>query len=304
MTALAQPSAGPRRLFPTHRHVLRLTLEAVTPLSIAGGRPDPLLDTSLIRDANGLPAIPATSVAGVLRRLHEDYFGEDATQVLFGVEHGGSTEGRASALEVSFGCLQDSNGHAVEGLLLGKAGAERLADPILSAAILAAPLKRDHVALDARGTAIEHLKFERSSLPPGYRFSLELALWSGVNAREDVEALAAADAAKQARAELARVLALFEAPYFRLGGATRRGLGRLQVVGAAQYAAFDMRRAEDRRRHADARARGLHEASRTDGFVDFAPAALPAEGGMRQPVTATITLRPRGVWRFGRGEQW
>ena len=46
--------------------IARITLETKTPLAINTGKQDGVFDTSLITDANGLPAIPATSITGVL----------------------------------------------------------------------------------------------------------------------------------------------------------------------------------------------------------------------------------------------
>jgi CRISPR/Cas system CMR subunit Cmr4 (Cas7 group RAMP superfamily) len=46
-----------------------ITLECQTPLSIKSDESDLTIDTRLVRDANGYPIIPGTSIAGVLRSI-------------------------------------------------------------------------------------------------------------------------------------------------------------------------------------------------------------------------------------------
>jgi len=51
--------------------VAQVALEALEPLSIASGAVDPLFDTVLVTDANGLPTIPGSALAGVLRTAYQ-----------------------------------------------------------------------------------------------------------------------------------------------------------------------------------------------------------------------------------------
>lgn len=63
----------------THRHIVRLTVEAATPLAVGTGKgSDILTDAPVAKDVNGLPYIPATSIAGVLR--HAMGYTEDKTE--------------------------------------------------------------------------------------------------------------------------------------------------------------------------------------------------------------------------------
>ena len=50
-----------------YRHLARIIVEAVTPIAIGTGSKDILTDAPVVRDINGLPYIPATSLAGVIR---------------------------------------------------------------------------------------------------------------------------------------------------------------------------------------------------------------------------------------------
>ena len=49
-------------------HIARFSLQARSALSIGTGGTDGVFDHPIVRDANGLPLIPGTSLAGVLRR--------------------------------------------------------------------------------------------------------------------------------------------------------------------------------------------------------------------------------------------
>src|SRR5690606_22899359 len=117
----------------TNRHstlyIARVVLEAKTPLSISTGTPDGVFDTALVRDANGLPALPGSSIAGVLRHLWQERHGAQSAKRLFGRQEG--KNGEPSRVIVSWGALLDSRGRPVEGLLLGEEARRLKEDPLL-----------------------------------------------------------------------------------------------------------------------------------------------------------------------------
>ncbi len=84
-------------------YLARLTLETLTPLSIGTGAADGVFDVELVRDANGLPTIPGSSLAGVLRHLYWQTYGESDKEIqrLFGFQS--LNEGEPSKLHVSWG---------------------------------------------------------------------------------------------------------------------------------------------------------------------------------------------------------
>lgn len=253
---------------PTHYYLARLTLECATPLSIGTGRGDGVFDVQLVTDANGLPAIPGTTLAGVLRHLFKRAGGND--DLLFG--HADKAKSQASRLEVSWGVLCDSYGRAAEGLLLkGKLG-----DPLLqhAAGLAEQPLIRERVRITHRGAAADKGKFDRSILPAGYRFAAELALWG-----------TPADSA-----EWQRLLDLLNDPAFRLGGATRAGLGALQVV-ACHTRTFDLTSPSDA-----AVFRKLGR--RVDDLTGLDRIELAANTRRR---VIEIELKPNSYWRIGQG---
>ena len=53
----------------THRFLARLVIEAKTPLAIGSGEKDIISDALVATDVNGLPYIPGTAIAGVVRSL-------------------------------------------------------------------------------------------------------------------------------------------------------------------------------------------------------------------------------------------
>jgi CRISPR/Cas system CMR subunit Cmr4 (Cas7 group RAMP superfamily) len=270
------------------RHVARVTIEAMTPISFASGEMDVDLDTPLFRDWNDLPCLSGAALAGVLRSLFADHFNQQETEALFGFEELGRKDGRASRLFISFGIVHNSQDRAVERPLSAD---EISGDVVLELLARPAPVRRDHVAIEANsGAAADKAKFERAACPKGIRFSFELAL-DGVDAEraEDEE-------------RLRRVVSLLTARYARLGGAGRRGYGRFRMV-RAHYLAIDRRGIDGRSRWIAYRRSsidGLPGASgswaRWDALtIDHVPSA-------RRPITGCLTLVPKGFWRFGSGK--
>ena len=266
-------------------HLARLTLETVTPLSIGTGATDGVFDVQLVRDANGLPAIPGSSLAGVLRHLYlltDEGEPEQATtdkiHALFGYQEG--DEGEASKLHISWGVIQDSKGKPVEGLLLDPSAAECLQkDNLLKVAMATAdtPVFRDRVRISHRGAAEKRGKFDRSVLPAGYRFSVELSLWSK----------------QKADPRWNEILNLLGHPLFRIGAGTRAGLGKLKMV-QAHTGSFNLKDKQDRK----AFAKLDPSLAKVEDLQAFTVQPKPST----RFITAKLTLTPKGFWRIGQGD--
>jgi CRISPR/Cas system CSM-associated protein Csm3 (group 7 of RAMP superfamily) len=192
-TETSQPTSG--------LHIARITIEAASPISLAAGEGD-VFDVMLARDALGLPVIPGASLQGVLKSLLTRTNPPLATK-LFGTMQGRSTT--AGRLQFSNAAVHNGSNQAV------KASDDPAADDLLRRLLADDPLLRDHVALDHRGTAANTAKFDRTAVPVGTRFSFELLMWGSADDGADFTA----------------VLNLLTLPLFRLGGATRRGYGRI-----------------------------------------------------------------------------
>lgn len=262
-------------------HIARFTLAARTALSIGTGGPDGVYDHPIVRDANGLPMIPGTSLAGVLRHLWISNHGDDehAADALFGYQQ--RDRGEASRLEVAACVLQDSEERPVEGLLLDDDGEARLrTDPLLKAAraTLEDPLFRDRVRLTHRGVADHRGKFDRGLLAVGHRFSGELRLWSA----------SVSDPAWE------KLLALLADPRLRLGGATRAGLGALDLLDLF-CASLDLRDTAD---IGTFQRLGSSLGDRAS-LTERDPKTLPRPNAAK---TLSIRLSARDFWRVGQGD--
>jgi CRISPR/Cas system CSM-associated protein Csm3 (group 7 of RAMP superfamily) len=258
-------------------HLVRATIEALSPLS-SGSGDDGMFDVALVRDANGLLEIAASSIQGVFRHLYEDRFGRENTEALFGFADGDS--GSAGRLFFSFARVHGSNDVAVTGLCVSETPGA-LSDELLRRLAADAPLVRDHVALNHRHVAAGRGKFERVAVPRGTRFSFEIAMW-GANGEEE----------KAADDKVLRdLLSLMQHPAFRLGGAARRGYGRVSLIaaGTATMPLSDPAAIRDTRKR---------PASDLSGFtrIDVARDLTPAGG---DAVTIALSLTPMGLWRFG-----
>ncbi|MGS2743863.1 RAMP superfamily CRISPR-associated protein [Halomonas sp. LS-001] len=249
-------------------HYARLVLEATTPHGVHSGRGDTTHDVLLVRDANGLPFIPATSLAGVLRHLYAAEHGETQTRQVFG--HAEGDDGQPSWLNVTAALVNDSRNHAEEGLR-----DHPQQDPVLAFLLDDKPLVRQRVKLGIRGTAADTGKFDVTLIPAGTRYTTFIGYW-------------ASDAPEEA-AIFDRLLALLNHPAFRLGHGTRSGSGAFRVQ-ALETACWDLRTPEGREGYCQrprkrASNKGLTAVSSSKAVMTTtsvtASVALQAEGGLR-----------------------
>jgi len=264
----------------THMRLARFVLEAQTPLSLTTGVSSDTFDTALVRDANGLPAIPGSSLRGALRARFQQSHDQKQTETLFGFVRG--EDGEASDLEVGWGRVLDSHGKPVDGLLVDDAQAQ---DDLLTwylTGMAARPPTRDGVRLNARGVVDGRGKYDRAVLPKGARFAVDLALWSNGPARNS-------------RTLFRDVLGII-ATGFPLGGGTGRGLGRMALAPGhrIRVRTFNLRKPEDRTAMASFHA--------DPGKIDGTFVAI-RDSGHGGDALADITLRPDDIWRMGRGTE-
>jgi CRISPR/Cas system CSM-associated protein Csm3 (group 7 of RAMP superfamily) len=252
-------------------HYTHLVLEALTPHGIHSGHGDATHDVVLLRDANGLPAIPASSLAGVLRHLYEALHGEEETRLLFGYVDG--EVGQPSALTFTWGLVHDSQNVAREGIRSDVA-----TDPILQFLAQDKPLVRQRVRLNERGAASGTGKFDTTHIPAGARYSFFVSFWS--------------DGSEVHEARINNLLALLHTPGFRLGHGTRSGQGAF-VVQSMYAGCWDLRtqdgRDSYRNRSRQRRAAGNLEPIRVDS-------------GQNSGLTITLQLQAEAGWRIGGGE--
>lgn len=207
-------------------HVARVVLEAVTPLSVTTGTNEGVFDTRLVRDADGLPAIPGTTLAGVLRSHARRILGEDFEADAFGARPADGRGPTPSRIEISWARLHGADDRPAP--LRTDVSQDTLL-AVLADGPASEPVVRDRVRLNHRGVAdaAGRGKFDRSVLPKGARFTFDLRWWSTGSDHD--------------RVAWRNLLGLLHLDSFAVGGATRSGLGRLTpVTGRLRSACFDL----------------------------------------------------------------
>lgn len=184
-----------------YRHLARLTVEAATPLAIGSGGHDIETDSPVLTDINGLPYIPGTSLAGVVRHALQGS-GEEA---IFGYQD--RQGGHGSNIIFTDAVMVGKDGQPIDG-----------AQPIdwddaFYHLFEALPI-RQHVRLTGQGTAAHGGKFDNQVVYKGVRFVFEVELVSA-SAEEPL---------------FQSALAKLHDDSLRIGGGTRKGYGRLTVT--------------------------------------------------------------------------
>lgn len=253
-------------------HYFRVALEAETPHGIHSGKGDITHDVLLVRDVNGLPAIPATSLAGVLRHLYTQHFGSQEAQQLFGYTLGDS--GKLSALNVTWGLIHNSLNQPMEGIRQDLNN-----DPLLQILTEDKPLVRQRVRLNSLGSAVDTGKFDTTMIPAGARYSCFLSIWS--------------DGSEQQESSIERLLSLLGTSAFRLGHGTRAGQGAFKVL-SIDGARWDLRTPQGQQGY---RQRPRQRA--TLGNLAPIETAPLNDSALR----FTLQLTAEAGWRIGGGEQ-
>lgn len=197
------------------RLVTRITLEATSPLAVGCGDKDIIIDAPAARDVNGLPYIPGTALAGVLRHALDD---KPYIRDLFGFQKG--ENGKGSRLIVSDALIIDETGRAVDGIIDASDSKYLVYFKVLPV--------RQHVCVNDKGAAKKHGKFDEEIVYAGTRFCFDMEIMA-----ED-----------SSDSQMQDILHTISSPAFRLGSGTRNGFGSMKVV-RAQYAIYDLTRKED-----------------------------------------------------------
>ena len=189
----------------------RVTVECETPLSIKADESDLTIDSRIVRDVNGYPTLPGTSIAGVLRSVARACQADDKT--LFGAA---SDDANPSQIQVSFGFIHNSHNQPIIGLRPPEQHDSQNEVETLLKDLM--PILRDQVALNEYGAAQEGAKMDRTAVPKGTRFSFELN-WATDQKNDE---------------QWHKILSWLYHPQFRLGGLTRRGFGKVKVISIKQ----------------------------------------------------------------------
>ncbi len=249
----------------------RVTLEALSAHGIHSGQGDTTHDVLLVRDANGLPALPGSSLAGVLRHAYREQHGQQAAGRLFGQL---GPQAQPSWLSVSWGLVHDSLNRPCEGLLTDA----DLQDPLLSLLQDSKPLVRQRVRLEHTGAASDGGKFDVTLIPAGVRYTAWLGYWC--------------DDSDESRQHWQALLALLSGSPLLLGHGTRSGNGHFRTHSLTQ-ARWDLRSAEGRKAYVE-----RPRSRRTSHGLQ------PLQGEAGQPaLQVEMTLQAEAGWRVGGGDR-
>jgi CRISPR/Cas system CSM-associated protein Csm3 (group 7 of RAMP superfamily) len=251
------------------RYLARVVIEFETPFIIGAGSDDLFFDDVFAADANGLPALPGSSLAGILRHGWADAGYGDGND-LFGFQKDG--EGRGSRLSVSWGCIHDRLNSPVEGIVTDIA--KLAADEVLAESRLMSA--RDHVCIGHKGAAAGPGKFDERSVSAGHRFSFELELTGKGSDRDD----------------WLRLMTLLQSESIVIGGKTRRGYGQFRVVSLRE-GCFDL----SEKGGFDAYSALPVSLAEACTLPEIAAAELPQLAS----VAARLSLQPEAFWMIGGG---
>lgn len=184
-----------------HRYIAQITIEAKSAFAVNSGKLGLLHDNVVSKDANGLPFIPGTSLAGILRHAARE---SGLTEEIFG---DGGTEGFGSRIQVSPALIVGEDGNVVEGL-------KNLNFDVGFYSSFKQLPYRDHVKINERGTAVDHAKFDEELVFKGARFVFEIELIGNEDDEKYWKSL----------------LDLINSPSFRIGAGTRKGHGHFSPI--------------------------------------------------------------------------
>lgn len=255
------------------RILATVVLEAETPWVISSGDKNVMTDSSILKDVNGFPYIPGTSIAGVLRHS----IGEEKAKKFFGFkdDQNGKESNLANGSEIIF---SEARILAPDGKVLDGIVDLNTIDQDWLKRFSRLP-KRNHVRISDKGVAEDKGKFDEEVIYKGTRFAFDIEL--------------VASSAKDKSGYFSDVLTELGKETFRIGGGSRSGFGKVKVVSIRKRE-FDLRKAE-----------GLDEYLKT-------PSSLNADHSTWDEVTnvtdATdgwirydLTLTPEDFFLFGAG---
>lgn len=203
------------------RKIARILIEATVPMAIGNGEAGIITVSEVAVDYNGLPYIPGTSLAGVLRNASKEL---DKISDIFGTVSDKQAFG--SKLIVSDAKIVDFNGVVVDAL---SKPSEELLKFYKDCPV------RQHVKINSEGVAESSGKFDNQVVYKGTRFCFDL---SCIITTSKDEAL------------FNEVLKIVNSGNLRIGSGTRKGYGKFEVI-SAWTVLFDLNNDNERNRFLD-----------------------------------------------------
>lgn len=253
----------------SHRFLARLVIEAKTPLAVGSGEKDILTDALVATDANGLPYIPGTSIAGVVRHMITDAAPKDFNiQQIFGYQS--KNEGRGSEIIFSEAKILNSEGIVIDGMDL-----KAKTDPLLKH-YCELPI-RQHVRINEKGVTDKAGKFDEQVVFAGTRFCFEL------------EMVAKCETATSFNTVLEQI----KNRPFRIGSGTRCGFGEIEVV-SLQERVLDLNKPDELNLYLS---KSSDLSVSWNGWEQVSTGTVKAEGWKKY----TLILKPENFFLFGSG---
>jgi len=197
----------------TFRNLARIVIETKTPLAVGSGEGNILTDQAVARDVNGLPYIPGTAIAGIIRsalqikKYDKSVFGfieapkkrpkeniNEGSQIIFSSAH-----------------IVNKENEVMDGMFSDVFEDEYLRH------FKELPV-RQHVCIDVKGTAKDKGKFDEEVVYKGARFCFEIELLSRTANNENFQ----------------QVLHELSKDTIRIGRGTRKGFGEIAIVACKQ----------------------------------------------------------------------
>jgi len=205
----------------TKRFLAHVILETATPIALGSGDIDIITDAPVARDVNGLPYLPGTSIAGILRHA----IGEQNAKWFFGFQETPEEKTERAKQEnkpidkidsidigsktiFTEGKILDNNGVPVDGLQ-NIDWNDNYFSKFKNLPV------RQHVRINSSGTAKKGAKFDEEVVYKGTRFCFEIEY---VAEKEEDDT------------NFKNVLKQLTSKSIRFGGGTRSGFGEVNIV--------------------------------------------------------------------------
>lgn len=262
----------------THRLLARIIIEAETPLAIGSGQKDMLTDALVALDVNGLPYLPGTSIAGVVRSMVDP----QKESIVYGYQmtesdakkKGLELNSKGSEIIFSEARILNSVQEVMDGVIAPSA---LDSDPLLCEYRRMLPI-RQHVRINDKGTAADTGKFDQQVVYAGTRFCFEIEMLSPGQANIN---------------EFRDALNAIGHHSFRIGGGVHNGFGKVRIH-SLQTATLDLRVKEDLDKYL---AKSASLASSWPYWED----AQPGEFTDQSYTTYKLQLQPDSFFFFGSG---
>jgi len=262
----------------THRAIARVIIEAASPIAIGTGEKNILTDSPVATDIYGLPYIPGSSLAGVLRHAL-GYSDENNAQNPFGYQD--SKGGHGSYLIFSDAVMIGKDGKAMDGLM------DELKNDIdwdndFYKALRELPI-RQHANLNDFGTVSDTGKFDNAVALKGTRFVFEVEMPFGDEGTPSFD-------------DFKDMLRKLSSKTLRIGSGAHNGLGELEVI-KCQCVNLDLSQPDD----LEAYLNKSSKLSVNDPFIKDAKDFKETDDTNTQAMHYELTLHPDSFFLFGSG---